>query len=167
MLRSDRRQSLGEITDQFNRQFVTKISSRTVRRRLNFEGYKKHPVCKVVPGSNLQNEILSTNFLLYLSLGFVGATLKLEYHFPFSTDLSSETHGMGHKILTVWGKFYYLFQYEKLIFLCLEHKRWNDVGHFANSFMANDIMTDLRPPPPNKFGKTNLSEQCCDIRNMY
>jgi hypothetical protein len=24
------------------------------------------------------------------------ATLKLEYHFPFSTDLSSETHGMGH-----------------------------------------------------------------------
>jgi hypothetical protein len=23
-------------------------------------------------------------------------TLKLEYHFPFSTDLSSETHGMGH-----------------------------------------------------------------------
>jgi hypothetical protein len=46
MLRSDRRQSLGEITDQFNHQFVTKISSRTVRRRLNFEGYKKHPVCK-------------------------------------------------------------------------------------------------------------------------
>ena len=46
MLRSDRRQSLGEITDQFNRQFVTKISSRTVRRHLNFEGYKKHPVCK-------------------------------------------------------------------------------------------------------------------------
>ena len=41
MLRSDRRQSLGEITDQFNRQFVTKISSRTVRRRFNFEGYKK------------------------------------------------------------------------------------------------------------------------------
>jgi hypothetical protein len=38
MLRSDRRQSLGEITDQFSRQFVTKISSRTVRRRLNFEG---------------------------------------------------------------------------------------------------------------------------------
>ena len=36
MLRSDRKQSLGEITDQFNRQFVTKISSRTVRRRLNF-----------------------------------------------------------------------------------------------------------------------------------
>ena len=34
MLRSDRRQSLGEITDQFNRQFVTKISSRTVRRPL-------------------------------------------------------------------------------------------------------------------------------------
>jgi transposase len=34
MLRSDRRQSLGEITDQFNRQFVTKISSRTVRRTL-------------------------------------------------------------------------------------------------------------------------------------
>jgi hypothetical protein len=30
MLRSDRRQSLGEITDQFNRHFVTKISSRTV-----------------------------------------------------------------------------------------------------------------------------------------
>jgi hypothetical protein len=29
MLRSDRRQSLGEITDQFSRQFVTKISSRT------------------------------------------------------------------------------------------------------------------------------------------
>ena len=46
MLRSDRRQSLGEITDQFNHQFVTKISSRTVRRRLNYEGYKKHPVCK-------------------------------------------------------------------------------------------------------------------------
>ena len=46
MLRSDRRQSLGEITDQFNRQFVTKISSRTVRRHLNFEGHKKHPVCK-------------------------------------------------------------------------------------------------------------------------
>ena len=46
MLRSDRRQSFGEITDQFIRQFVTKISSRTVRRRLNFEGYKKHPVCK-------------------------------------------------------------------------------------------------------------------------
>jgi transposase len=46
MLLSDRRQSLGEITDQFNRQFVTKISSRTVRRRLYFEGYKKHPVCK-------------------------------------------------------------------------------------------------------------------------
>jgi transposase len=40
MLRSDRRQSLGKITNQFNRQFVTKISSRTVRRRLNFEGYK-------------------------------------------------------------------------------------------------------------------------------
>jgi transposase len=36
MLRSDRRQRLGEITDQFNRQFVTKISSRTVRRGLNF-----------------------------------------------------------------------------------------------------------------------------------
>jgi hypothetical protein len=34
--------------------------------------------------------------VLRLSLGFVGATLKLEYHFPFSTDLSSETHGMGH-----------------------------------------------------------------------
>jgi hypothetical protein len=33
---------------------------------------------------------------LHLSLGFVGATLKLEYHFPFSTDLSSEIHGMGH-----------------------------------------------------------------------
>jgi hypothetical protein len=46
MLRSDRRQSLGEITDQFNRQFVTNISSRTVRRRLNFEEYKKHLVCK-------------------------------------------------------------------------------------------------------------------------
>ena len=30
MLRSDRRQSLEEITDQFNRQFVTKISSRTI-----------------------------------------------------------------------------------------------------------------------------------------
>jgi hypothetical protein len=29
-----------------NRQFVTKISSRAVRRRLYFEGYKKHPVCK-------------------------------------------------------------------------------------------------------------------------
>ena len=43
ILRSDRRQSLGEITNQFNRQFVTKISSRTVRRRLNFEGYKKTP----------------------------------------------------------------------------------------------------------------------------
>ena len=46
MLRSDRRQSLGEITDQFILQFVTIISSRTFRRRLNFEGYKKHPVCK-------------------------------------------------------------------------------------------------------------------------
>ena len=29
-------------------------------------------------------------------------------------------------------------------------------------------MIDLRPPPPNKFGKKrNLFEQCCDIRNMY
>jgi transposase len=46
MLHSDRRQRLGEITDQFNHQFVTKISSRTVRRHLNFEGYKKHPVYK-------------------------------------------------------------------------------------------------------------------------
>jgi hypothetical protein len=46
MLLSERRQSLGKITDQFNRQFVTKISSRTVQRCLNFEGNKKHPVCK-------------------------------------------------------------------------------------------------------------------------
>jgi transposase len=56
MLRSDRRQSLGEITDQFNRQFVTKISSRTVRRRLNFEGYKKHPVCKKTTISPVNRE---------------------------------------------------------------------------------------------------------------
>ena len=56
MLLSDRRQSLGEITDQFNRQFVTKISSRTVRRRLNFEGYKKHPVCKKTTISPVNRE---------------------------------------------------------------------------------------------------------------
>ena len=56
MLRSDRRQSLGEITDQFNHQFVTKISSRTVRRRLNFEGYKKHPVCKKTTISPVNRE---------------------------------------------------------------------------------------------------------------
>jgi transposase len=56
MLRSDRRQSLGEITDQFNRQFVTKISSRTVRRPLNFEGYKKHPVCKKTTISPVNRE---------------------------------------------------------------------------------------------------------------
>ena len=56
MLRSDRRQSLGEITDQFNCQFVTKISSRTVRRRLNFEGYKKHPVCKKTTVSPVNRE---------------------------------------------------------------------------------------------------------------
>ena len=52
MLRSDRRQSLGEITDQFNRQFVTKISSRTIRRRLN----KKHPVCKKTTISPVNRE---------------------------------------------------------------------------------------------------------------
>jgi hypothetical protein len=40
MLRSDRRQSLGEITDQFNRQFVTKISSRAVQSRLNVSSLK-------------------------------------------------------------------------------------------------------------------------------
>ena len=56
MLRSDRRQSLGEITDQFNHQFVTKISSRKVRRRLNFEGYKKHPVCKKTTISPVNRE---------------------------------------------------------------------------------------------------------------
>jgi hypothetical protein len=56
MLRSDRRQCLGEITDQFNRQFVTKISSRTVRRRLNFEGHKKHPVCKKTTISPVNRE---------------------------------------------------------------------------------------------------------------
>jgi transposase len=56
MLRSDRRQSLGEITDKFNRQFVTKISSRTVRRRLNFERYKKHPVCKKTKISPVNRE---------------------------------------------------------------------------------------------------------------
>jgi transposase len=56
MLRSDRRKSLGEITDQFNRQFVTTISSRTVRRRLNFEGYKKHPVCKKTTISPVNRE---------------------------------------------------------------------------------------------------------------
>ena len=56
MLRSDRRQSLGEITDQFNCQFVTKISSRIVRRRLNFEGYKKHPVCKKTTISPVNRE---------------------------------------------------------------------------------------------------------------
>jgi transposase len=56
MLHSDRRQRLGEITDQFNHQFVTKISSRTVRRRLNFEGYKKHPVCKKTTISPVNRE---------------------------------------------------------------------------------------------------------------
>ena len=56
MLLSDRRQSLGEITDQFNRQFVTNISSRTVRRRLNFEGYKNHPVCKKTTISPVNRE---------------------------------------------------------------------------------------------------------------
>ena len=56
MLRSDRRQSLGEITNQFNHQFVTKISSRSVRRRLNFEGYKKHPVCKKTTISPVNRE---------------------------------------------------------------------------------------------------------------
>ena len=40
MLRSDRRQSLGETTDQFNRQFVTKKISRTVRSRLNLKNTK-------------------------------------------------------------------------------------------------------------------------------
>ena len=65
MLRSDRRQSLGEITDQFNCQFVTKISSRTVRRRLNFEGYKKHPVCKkttISPVDRLSRRFGNTPF---------------------------------------------------------------------------------------------------------
>ena len=56
MLRSDRSQSLGEITDKFSRQFVTKISSRTFRRRLNFEGYKKHPVCKKTTISPVNRE---------------------------------------------------------------------------------------------------------------
>ena len=56
MLRSDRRQSLGEITDQFNRQFVTNLSSRIVRRHLNFEGYKKHPVCKKTTISPVNRE---------------------------------------------------------------------------------------------------------------
>jgi hypothetical protein len=35
---------------------VTKISSRTVRRRLNFEGYKKHPVCKKTTISPVNRE---------------------------------------------------------------------------------------------------------------
>ena len=56
MLRSDRRQSLGEITDQVNHQFVTKISSRTVQSRLNFEGHKKHPVCKKTTISPVNRE---------------------------------------------------------------------------------------------------------------
>ena len=56
LLHSDRRQSLGEITDQFNRQFVTNISSRIVRRHLNFEGYKKHPVCKKTTISPVNRE---------------------------------------------------------------------------------------------------------------
>jgi hypothetical protein len=33
-----------------------KISSRTVRRRLNFEGYKKHPVCKKTTISPVNRE---------------------------------------------------------------------------------------------------------------
>ena len=48
LLVSDRRQTLADLTNDFNGQYASNISSRTVRRRLNVEGYNRHPVSKTI-----------------------------------------------------------------------------------------------------------------------
>ena len=45
---SDRRQTLADLTNDFNGQYASNISSGTVKRRLNVEGYKRHQVSKTI-----------------------------------------------------------------------------------------------------------------------
>jgi transposase len=56
LLLADRRQTLCELTTNFNRYGTSQISSRTVRRRLKFEGYDRHPVSKRIVISPVNRE---------------------------------------------------------------------------------------------------------------
>ncbi|XP_071123981.1 uncharacterized protein [Mytilus edulis] len=49
LLRTDRRQTLGEITDAFNGQAYIPVSSMTVRKQLKYNGCKRHTETKKTP----------------------------------------------------------------------------------------------------------------------
>lgn len=56
-VRKGRRQTLGEIVDNFNQGNTQKISSRTVQRRLHFYGFRRHRVRKTLTVSTTNRKV--------------------------------------------------------------------------------------------------------------
>lgn len=56
MVRNNRRQTLNELTSRYNEQTETELSSRTVRRRLFDEGFKRKRVSKATTISKINRE---------------------------------------------------------------------------------------------------------------
>ena len=56
MVRKNRRQTLYDLTSRYNERYGQNISSRTIRRRLFNEGFKRRRVCKATTISKVNRE---------------------------------------------------------------------------------------------------------------